>query len=127
ARLRPPDDCAVARCNRPKSGLVSVDDRGDADVDRLRSENETGAAEAVNLEIEAAAAIRFPRVIDASRRRAGEIEVGPEQVEHFERHACDLGVDFGRGAASAGYGRGPAAEADARRGERPAVARAGQD
>ena len=126
-RLGAADDGAVARGDRAQTRLPAVDDCGDADVDRLGREDQAGAAQAADLEIEAAAAIALPRIIDAARRRAGEVEVGPEQVEHLQRHVAELGVDFGRGAAAAGNGRVAAGEADAGRCQRPAVAGAGEN
>ena len=47
-----PTICAVARRDRAHGGLVAVDDRGDADVDRLRGEDQPGAAETADLEVE---------------------------------------------------------------------------
>ena len=101
ARLGAPDDRTVARGHCPKRRLVAVDDRGNADVDRLRGEHEAGAAEAADLEVEPSATVRLPRIVDASGRRAGEVEIGPEDVEHLERHSGELRMNFGRRAAAA--------------------------
>src|SRR5207248_1101907 len=84
------------------------DHRRDGDVDRLRGENEAGAAEAVNLEVEAAAAVALPRIIDAPGGRSGQIEARPEDVENLKRHSAELGMHFGRRAAAPGHGRAAA-------------------
>ena len=118
-----PSLAATAR----KPGLVAADQRRDRDVDRLGREHQPGAAEAVDLEVEPPAAVALPRIIEAAGRRAREVEVGPEEVEHVQWHGAELGMDFGRRAAAARHGRIAAGEADAGRGQRPAVARAGQD
>jgi len=126
ARLGAADDRAAAGGDRAQPGLVAADDRRDRDVDRLRGENQPGAAEAMDLEIEAAGAVGLPGIIEPAGRRAGQVEVGPKEIEHVERHGAKLGVDFGRRAAAARNGGIAAGKADAGRGERPAVARTGQ-
>ena len=77
-RLRAADDRAVAGGDGAKRGLVAADDRRDADVDRLGRQHQAGPAQAADLEVEAAAAVALPRIIDPPGRRAAEVR-GPGQ------------------------------------------------
>ena len=67
ARLGAADDRAVACGDRAQARLVAVDHRGDGDVDRLGREHQAGAAEAADLEVEPAAAVALPRIIERGR------------------------------------------------------------
>ncbi len=114
ARLRSADDRAVARGDRSKRRLVAVDHGRHPDVDRLRCKHESGAAKSMDLEVEPPAAVGLPGIVDPPGRRARQVEIRPEDVEHLERHGGKLRVNFRRGAAAARYRRHAPGEAEAR-------------
>ena len=122
ARLRPADRLPAADRDGAHRGLVAGDHRGETDVDRLRCEHQARAAEATDLEVGAAAAIALPGIVEAPARDAGEVEARPAEVEHFERHGLQLGMDFRPRAAAPGKDRSPAGEGDAGRRQLPSVA-----
>ena len=128
ARLGPANGLAVADRDRAHRGVAVVDDRGDADVDRPRGQHQAGAAKPAHLEVEPAAAIARPGIIEPARGRAREVEARARRCRGLRAAwRCNWAWTSGREPLRPETHRAAAGEGQAGRRKRPPVAGAGQD